>query len=243
MPFCIAYLITFQDMISLWYVLVYVMADVMPGRGHGGDGAEEPPPLGGFGRGHHEADFDAPRKTKGKAKNKNLTHAVSVSGRPLTIPFDVNATFTPIGELNDWFTREVGIYMWEHIVFDKTSWKYVSSAEKNALYEHLKLSFDLDEIERGCESAQKKGGIEATLLKRYRDRKAVAKKHFINNGGYADEERAGANPLRNKSRLESFHNAHTGKDGSFDSEVAERHYVLDAKGKKALTIQKSMWKK
>ncbi|MFS7937406.1 hypothetical protein Hanom_Chr05g00427161 [Helianthus anomalus] len=31
------------------------MADVMP-RGHGGDGADEPPP-GGFGRrGHHEED-------------------------------------------------------------------------------------------------------------------------------------------------------------------------------------------
>ncbi|KAL8226527.1 hypothetical protein R6Q57_016359 [Mikania cordata] len=58
------------------------------------------------------------------------------------------------------------------------------------------LSFDLDEIERGCESAQKKGGIEASLLKRYRDRKAMAKQHFINNGGYADEERARANPLR-----------------------------------------------
>ncbi|KAD4385608.1 hypothetical protein E3N88_25777 [Mikania micrantha] len=142
------------------------MADFMQGRGHGGDGAEDPPPPGGFGRGHHEADFDAPRKTRGKAKNKKLTHAVSLSGRPLTIPFDVNATFTPVGELNDWFTREVGIYMWEHIAFDKTSWKYVSSAEKNALYEHFK----------------------------------------------------------NKSRLEAFHNAHTGKDGTFDSEVAERHY-------------------
>ncbi|KAD5802388.1 hypothetical protein E3N88_13748 [Mikania micrantha] len=60
----------------------------------------------------------------------------------------------------------MGIYMWEHIAFDKTSWKYVSSAEKNALYEHLK----------------------------------------------------------NKSRLEAFHNAQTGKDGIFDKEVAERHY-------------------
>ncbi|KAL8268306.1 hypothetical protein R6Q59_002104 [Mikania micrantha] len=28
----------------------------------------------------------------------------------------------------------------------------------------------------------------------------------------------------NKSRLEAFHNAHTGKDGIFDSEAAERHY-------------------
>ena len=40
-------------MLSLWIVLVYMMADVI-GRGHGGDGAEEPPPPGGddFWRGH-----------------------------------------------------------------------------------------------------------------------------------------------------------------------------------------------
>ncbi|KAD0001320.1 hypothetical protein E3N88_44946 [Mikania micrantha] len=31
-------------------------------------------------------------------------------------------------------------------------------------------------------------------------------------------------PQSNKSRLEAFHNAHTGKDGIFDSEAAERHY-------------------
>ncbi|KAD6455082.1 hypothetical protein E3N88_09788 [Mikania micrantha] len=56
------------------------------------------------------------------------------------------------------------------------------------------LSFDLDEIERDCESAQKKGGIEAALLKRYRDRKTMAKHHFMKNGGYDDEERVRANP-------------------------------------------------
>ncbi|KAL8239968.1 hypothetical protein R6Q59_016535 [Mikania micrantha] len=50
------------------------------------------------------------------------------------------------------------------------------------------------EIERDCESAQKKGGIEAALLKRYRDRKTMAKHHFMKNGGYDDEERVRANP-------------------------------------------------
>ncbi|KAL8249280.1 hypothetical protein R6Q59_006148 [Mikania micrantha] len=55
------------------------------------------------------------------------------------------------------------------------------------------LSFDLDEIECDCENAQKKGGIEETLLKRYRDRKAMATQHSMKNGGY-DEERVRANP-------------------------------------------------
>ncbi|KAD2804950.1 hypothetical protein E3N88_38327 [Mikania micrantha] len=183
-------------MISLWIVLVSCMADVMQGRGHGGDGAEDPPPPGGFGRGHHEADFDAPRKTRGKAKNKKLTHAVSLSGRPLTIPFDVNATFTPVGELNDWFTHEVGIYMWEHIAFDKTSWKYVSSAEKNALYEHLKNYFDLAHYHNTEYWDGIKLGIQADCANRYKDRKTKLKKHFDKVGGYDNTERAKQNPPR-----------------------------------------------
>mgnify|MGYP001547687858 FL=1 len=38
-----------------WAILLYVMADVM-GLGHGGDGAGDPPPPVGFGRGQHEQD-------------------------------------------------------------------------------------------------------------------------------------------------------------------------------------------
>lgn len=42
-------------MVSLWIILLYVMADVMA-RGHGGDGSEDPPPPTGRGGGHHERD-------------------------------------------------------------------------------------------------------------------------------------------------------------------------------------------
>ncbi|KAL8267879.1 hypothetical protein R6Q59_001677 [Mikania micrantha] len=181
----------------------------LQGCGHGGDGTEDPPPSGGFGRGYHEANFASPRKTRGKAKTNKLTHAMSQSGGPLTIPFDVNATYTPIGELNDWFTREVEIYMWEHIAFDKSSRKYVSPVENNALYEHLKHSFDLDEIKRDHESAYKKGGIEAELLKRYRDRKAYTKQHFIKCGGYDDEE-------RNDLKAEFQNQIGSNSDGEFE---------------------------
>ena len=38
-----------------WAILLAMMADVM-GLGHGGDGAGDPPPTGGFGRGQHEQD-------------------------------------------------------------------------------------------------------------------------------------------------------------------------------------------
>ena len=42
-------------MVSFWILLLYVMTDVMA-RGHGGDGAEDPPPPVGRGGRHHEAD-------------------------------------------------------------------------------------------------------------------------------------------------------------------------------------------
>ncbi|KAL8258610.1 hypothetical protein R6Q59_026563 [Mikania micrantha] len=135
------------------------MADVMQGCGHGRDGAEDPPPP----------RVAPPRKTRCEAKNKKLTHAVSQSRGSLTIPFDANATFTPVGKLNDWFTREMRIYMWDYLL----TWMRLSVVTK-------------------C--AQKKGVIETTLLKRYRDQKAMAKQHFIKNGGYDDEERVRANP-------------------------------------------------
>ena len=38
-----------------WAIFFVVMADVM-GLGHGGDGAGDPPPLGGYCRGQHEQD-------------------------------------------------------------------------------------------------------------------------------------------------------------------------------------------
>ncbi|CAH1427519.1 unnamed protein product [Lactuca virosa] len=49
-------------------ILFYVMADVM-GLGHGGDGAGDPLPPVGFGRGQHEQDAELPKKRRGLAKN------------------------------------------------------------------------------------------------------------------------------------------------------------------------------
>ncbi|KAD4584398.1 hypothetical protein E3N88_21999 [Mikania micrantha] len=204
-----------EEMFTLWIVLAILMVDVMP-RGHGGDGDDDPTPPGGYRRGVHEDDVEPPRrKTRGKAKNIKLMRAVSTNKGPLEVPFDTEATFTPVGERNDWFTREIGIYMQANIAFDKKSWGNVSDHEKNALYEHLRESFDLNAVERDLEAAKKKGGIEGAIMKRYRDRKARAKQHFLSVGGEADLE---------KSRLDAFYNAHTYKDGTFDSPLAQDHY-------------------
>ncbi|KAD4180501.1 hypothetical protein E3N88_29092 [Mikania micrantha] len=264
-----------EEMFTLWIVLAILMADVMP-RGHGGDGDDDPTPPGGYRRGVHEDDVEPPRrKTRGKAKNIKLMRAVSTNKGPLEVPFDTEATFTPVGERNDWFTREIGIYMQANIAFEKKSWGNVSDHEKNALYEHLRESFDLNAVERDLEAAKKKGGIEGAIMKRYRDRKARAKQHFLSVGGEADLVRARANPPEDmpeqnwwraidyftsdghksrsrvntsvrqqqkytnrggtssyssfcykleKSRLDAFYNAHTYKDGTFDSPLAQDHY-------------------
>ncbi|MFS7901183.1 hypothetical protein Hanom_Chr00s176290g01830641 [Helianthus anomalus] len=115
------------------------MADVMP-RGQGGDGADEPPPgvLG---------EEVITRRTANK------------TGGLVSIPFDRLATYTPVGEPCDMFSREVGIYMWENMAFDKYSYAQVSAAEKHAMEQHLKRRFNFEEIERDCERNQLKGGI------------------------------------------------------------------------------------
>ncbi|MFS7938939.1 hypothetical protein Hanom_Chr05g00445701 [Helianthus anomalus] len=110
------------------------MADVMS-RGHGGDGANEPPP-GGFGCPKEENEGKSKKKKK-KLLPANKTGLVS-------IPFDRLATYIPVGEACDMFGRE--------------------------------------EIERDCERSQLKGGIQSVYMKRYRDRKNMAKREFKSLG-------------------------------------------------------------
>lgn len=166
------------------------MADVMA-RGHGGDGAEDPPPPVSRGGGQHEADLVPRRKTRGKAKNLKLTKKVQQAGGPLKLTFDTLATFTPIGELSECFVREVGIYMWASIPFDKGSWDKVSHANRVALLEHLRLHFDIAEVEKDPNLME---SINSEFQKRYRDRKSDAKREFLKVGGYADVEKALDNP-------------------------------------------------
>ena len=52
--------------------------------------------------------------------------------------------------------------------------------------------FDLDEVERDLHRLQKKGGIEAAIKKRYRDRKAEAKRELVKFG----DDRARARAMR-----------------------------------------------
>ncbi|MFS7928126.1 hypothetical protein Hanom_Chr04g00317171 [Helianthus anomalus] len=130
------------DKISFWVLLVYLMAD---GHGHGSGGGGEP----GI---HHlvvavfvpvtiNRTVIVPRKkTRGKAKNLKLDAELRRTGRPLTLPIDTECTFHPVGKPCDYFTREVGIYMWRNIPLDRSCWKNVDQFEKTSLDVHLKVN-------------------------------------------------------------------------------------------------------
>jgi len=60
---------------------------------------------------------------------------------PLSVPFDRTTTFNPVGQVNDSFVREVGIYMWRNIPFDKRTWKKVDEDEREALNAHLRVTY------------------------------------------------------------------------------------------------------
>ncbi|MFS7966421.1 putative transposase, Ptta/En/Spm, plant [Helianthus anomalus] len=173
-------------MFSLLFVFVYLMADVMP-RGHGGDGAGDPPNPDPFRRGTHEIDAVPPRKVRGKAKNQKLRRMVKAGGR-VSLTFDRDVTYTPVGVPSDLFSREVGLYMWRTIPFDRMGWEKVPTPYKEAVMSHLKENFNFDEVEHDLEARDLKGGIRQVLMKRYSDRKNYAKREFRENGGYNDVE-------------------------------------------------------
>ncbi|KAJ0514277.1 hypothetical protein HanHA300_Chr10g0367761 [Helianthus annuus] len=177
-------------MFSILLIFAYLMADVAP-WGHGGDGAGDPPiPPGGF-RGTHETDAVPPKRVRGKAKNEKLRRLVKAGG-PVSLTFDRQVTYTPVGKTRDMFSREVGLYMWRSIPFDKIGWDNVEQHYKDALMNHLRENFNFDEVERVIEAKNLTGGIRAVLMKRYSDRKYDAKKLFKSKGGYNDLESARA---------------------------------------------------
>ncbi|MFS7917868.1 hypothetical protein Hanom_Chr03g00194221 [Helianthus anomalus] len=126
------------------------------------------------------------RRKRGERQKIKKPLQANKTGGLVSIPFDRLATYTPVGEPCDMFSREVGIYMWENMAFDKYSYAQVSAAEKNAMEQHLKRRFNFEEIERDCERNQLKGGIQSVYMKRYKDRKSMEKREFIDLGKQHD---------------------------------------------------------
>ncbi|KAJ9559778.1 hypothetical protein OSB04_004938 [Centaurea solstitialis] len=181
-------------MAFIWILALYLMADVM-GRGHDGDGSEDPPRLGGRLRGQHEEDAVPPTKRRGKGKNLNLKPTWEANGkRPLPLEYD-GTTFTPVGPTSTLLlTREASLYMVQNIPLDKEYWKKVPEAEKNALYTHLQTYFDIQDILDDPGNRKFREGVEFVISRLYRNRKNDFKEVFLENGGYDDLETARANP-------------------------------------------------
>ncbi|MFS7940568.1 hypothetical protein Hanom_Chr05g00465981 [Helianthus anomalus] len=136
------------------------------GHGSWGDGAgDQPPGGGGF------CPVVPRKKTRGKAKNLKLDAKLRKTGRPLTLPIDTECTFHPFGKPCDYFTREVGIYMWRNSPLDRSGWKNVDQFEKTSLAVHLKAKFNLAQVEKDIHASKIEGGIQQVIQKRFSDRK------------------------------------------------------------------------
>ncbi|KAJ0872158.1 hypothetical protein HanRHA438_Chr11g0520601 [Helianthus annuus] len=107
--------------------------------GHGGDGAGDLPHPEPFRRGTHETNPVSSRRVGGKAKNQKLREMVKAGG-PVSLTFDRDVTYTPLGVPSDLFPREAGMYMWRTIPFDKMGWDKVSKPHKDAIMNHLKVN-------------------------------------------------------------------------------------------------------
>jgi len=59
--------------------------------------------------------------------------------KPLPLRFD-DYTCTTVGDIHDLFIREVGIIIQRDISLNRDSWRKVDPAEKNALFEHLRVN-------------------------------------------------------------------------------------------------------
>ncbi|KAF5798420.1 hypothetical protein HanXRQr2_Chr07g0292701 [Helianthus annuus] len=66
-------------MFSKLLIFAYLMVDVAP-WGHGGEGAGDPPPHGGYFSGTHETDAVPTKRVRGKAKNEKLRRLVKPGG-------------------------------------------------------------------------------------------------------------------------------------------------------------------
>ncbi|KAL4568843.1 hypothetical protein LXL04_024460 [Taraxacum kok-saghyz] len=183
-------------MMMIWYIVLHLMADVM-GRGHGGDGAEDPPPPHGRERGQHEMDAVPPQRRRGKAKNLQLTPTWIKNGRrPLPITFDAY-TGTTVGQIHDLLIREMSIIISRDIPLNRDGWKKVPASEKNALLQHLWPYFDIDSVMVDPEKVTLQATFETMLTNSYKGQKNNAKRHFNETEGYEDLERARNNPPSN----------------------------------------------
>ena len=82
---------------------------------------------------------DPPKRVRGKAKNEKLRRMVKAGG-PVSMTFERDVTFTPVGEVRDMFSREAGTFMWNYIPLDKVGWDNVEQPYKEALMNHMKAN-------------------------------------------------------------------------------------------------------
>ncbi|KAF5783444.1 hypothetical protein HanXRQr2_Chr11g0508021 [Helianthus annuus] len=132
-------------MFSFWFVFVYLMTDVFP-PGTWGRRSWGSTTSGAFSERDARDQSGFLKESWGKAKNQKLREMVKAGG-PVSLTFDRDVTYTPLGVPSDLFPREAGMYMWRTIPFDKMGWDKVSKPHKDAIMNHLKFGFRMDLVE------------------------------------------------------------------------------------------------
>ncbi|KAM0036629.1 hypothetical protein Hdeb2414_s0014g00428691 [Helianthus debilis subsp. tardiflorus] len=96
----------------------------------------------------------------------------------VSLTFDRQVTYTPVGTTRDMFSREADLYMWRTIPFDKMRWDNVSPSHREGIMNHLRENFNFDKVERDLDAENLTGGIRSVLMKRCFDRQHDAKKYL-----------------------------------------------------------------
>ena len=85
---------------------------------------------------------ELPKIRRGMSKNIELGKLIRANkGKPIDLDFDREITYSPVGKRGNWFTHEIGRYLWNNVPFNVSGWDNVSPALRNAAVVHLKVTW------------------------------------------------------------------------------------------------------
>lgn len=131
------------------------------------------------------------KKVRGKNKSKGLERLIKKAGHPLNLNISVERR--PIGENHELLSREIGIVTRYHAPIKRIGWNNFSEADKEPLYELLKMKFNLDLSEPHV-----KGCLELLFSSSYKTFHHRCYTHYLKSGGGDSARNSPYEPLRDR---------------------------------------------
>lgn len=131
------------------------------------------------------------KKVRGKNKSKGLERLIKKAGHPLNLNISVERR--PIGENHELLSREIGIVTRYHAPIKRIGWNNFSEADKESLYELLKMKFNLDLSEPHV-----KGCLELLFSSSYKTFHHRCYTHYLKSGGGDSARNSPYEPLRDR---------------------------------------------